>query len=701
MSGNNTIATNGKVAAAPGTLPAARTDLVVLPKRARGTTHAWMVQHPENHSVFEFGQEEYFLFSRLDGRSTIEQVRAQYAERFGQPLAAEELETFVRQLGDQDLLQDWVARRAAFTEAFGRDDLLPVSHHQIAGARGDRLIAWIERRLRWVFTRPAQCVFVVTLVLAAAIAVVSFWDILEALVLQPKAPFMLGIVIVSACVNSARGFVHGIAHKHFGGQVPMIHVSLLAYVVPWVSCDYSGVRWIAKKSDRMWTIFSGIYFELLMWAVGLIAWKVTLPGVANSFWLLLALGAGGAAFLFTANPLVKLAGYWLLVTWLEIPRLRERALAALGAWLTRRPRAEILTPRERGWFIVYGALVIAYFVGYWGLIILFNWFALTGAFGGAGAIAGVLFAALLFHRPLAPVWGRMKPSGWSVVKNSKTRRRIVRVSILVVVIVALLLPYPYETGGPFIVIPAQHSETHGEVEGGRITRVFVKEGDRVTAGQRLGQIDRRPYERNLRVTQATLAEAESKLALMRKRVTLLDDPPNMETIQSLEAEIRRLRLQEQDFKEQLELTTLRAGIDGRVTTPLIEQGEGKYIKQGDLFATVERAESVQIEIQVPEADIPQVVRDARVKVVAWAYPYETFYGKVRDIGPIANTPAVAYGGKDAKFVRVVADIPNAEFRLKTQLTGYAKIKTGRIPVWLVLARLIARWFAVQFWYWLP
>ena len=49
----------------------------------------------------------------------------------------------------------------------------------------------------------------------------------------------------------------------------------------------------------------------------------------------------------------------------------------------------------------------------------------------------------------------------------------------------------------------------------------------------------------------------------------------------------------------------------------------------------------------------------------------------------------------------VAKISNPDFRLKSQLTGYAKIRTESIPVWRVLTRLISRWFSVQFWYWLP
>jgi putative peptide zinc metalloprotease protein len=699
MIGDHGVGTNGTVA--QRALPAIRTDLVVLPKRGRGASQAWIVQDPTHHTVFEFGPEEYFLFSRLDGRSPAEQVRTQYQEHFRQLLTESELETFVRQLGDQQLLQDWEGRAVSFTEVFARDDILPVSQHRLAGARSDRAIAWLERRLRWAFTRPANYLYLGILALAGMITVASFWDVLEALTAQPTGAFMIVLVAMSALINSARGIVHGVAHKHFGGQIPMMQLSLLAYFVPWVSCDYSGVRWMAKKSDRMWTIFSGIYFELLMWAVGLIAWRITLPGLPNSLWLGLTIGAGGAVVMFTANPLVKLAGYWLLVMWLEIPRLRERSLAVLGAWLTRRPAPEALTPRERKWFILYGALTMLYFVGYWGLVIVFNWSALTGAFGGAGAIAALLLVAFLFHRPLLPVWGRVRPGGWSVVRNSKHRRQVVRVGILLVMIVVLLLPYPYETGGPFTILAQTRTEVNVEVDGGRVIRVFVKDGDFVKPGQVIGQLDPREYERNVLSTAASLEQAQSKLLLLRKEQTLLTNPPDIEAIRALEADVRRLQTMLADFKSQVELTKLKAPLTGRVTTPLIDQAVGKYLKKGDLFAAVEAPQAVQVEIQVPEADAPQVKQGARVKVVAWAYPYETFYGTVRDIAPIALQPAAGEKAAAAKFVRVVAELPNPDLRLKAQLTGYAKIKADVIPVWQVISRLIGRWFAVQFWYWLP
>jgi multidrug resistance efflux pump len=241
------------------------------------------------------------------------------------------------------------------------------------------------------------------------------------------------------------------------------------------------------------------------------------------------------------------------------------------------------------------------------------------------------------------------------------------------------------------------TEVHCEIDGGRIEQVFIREGDFVTTGQPLAQINRREYEKNLQATKAQLDDTEAKLRLLRKQLAMLDQPPNIEQIQSLQAEVLRLQTLVADYQRQLDLTTLRAPVTGRATTPLIEQKVGQYLKKGDLFATVEQAEAVRVEIQVPEADAPQVRVGIRVKVVPWAYSNETFYGTVKDIAPIANTPPNSLD----KAVRVIAELSNRDLRLKSQVTGYAKVKTDPIPVWLVLLRVLIRWFKVQFWYWLP
>ena len=71
---------------------------------------------------------------------------------------------------------------------------------------------------------------------------------------------------------------------------------------------------------------------------------------------------GGATTLLTnANPLLPLDGYFALTDWIEIPNLRQRALAHFAWWVRRHVlRLDVPEPaasaREKRVFLIYGAL---------------------------------------------------------------------------------------------------------------------------------------------------------------------------------------------------------------------------------------------------------------------------------------------------------------------------------------------------------
>jgi biotin carboxyl carrier protein len=395
-------------------------------------------------------------------------------------------------------------------------------------------------------------------------------------------------------------------------------------------------------------------------------------------------------------------GYRLLSTWLEIPQLRERSLAALGAWLGRKPLPEPLTPRERRWFLLFGIIVLAFTVGYLVVILTLTGRGLMSTFQGAGALVTLGLALHFFSKPARRMLSGMDSYTKLREKAGDAGRRLNwRFWALIAGAVILFLPYPYETGGPFTILPGISTEVHCEVEGGRVAQVFVSEGDFVEAGAPLGQIDQREYLKNLEFTQASLEETEARLDYLRKELAMLQNPPDIESILALEAEQRRLKTLVADYQTELELTTLTSPIDGRVVTPEIEHAVGKYLRKGDLFAEVEQADQVRVEIQVPEADAPQVELGSRVKVVAWAFPNETHYGAVEQIAPIAATEVDALDISPENAVRVIAALPNPSLRFKSQTTGFAKIRTEWIPVWYVFSRLVVRWFQVQVWYWIP
>jgi putative peptide zinc metalloprotease protein len=56
------------------------------------------------------------------------------------------------------------------------------------------------------------------------------------------------------------------------------------------------------------------------------------------------------------NPLLKMDGYYILMDWLEIPRLRERSIAFIGKPLREKFRKHEPFTREEKIFAVFGLL---------------------------------------------------------------------------------------------------------------------------------------------------------------------------------------------------------------------------------------------------------------------------------------------------------------------------------------------------------
>jgi putative peptide zinc metalloprotease protein len=684
-------------------MPRLRADLKLVTRQGRGEPlRRFLADRSESGKLFELGEKEHYLCNLLDGETPVAEAFSLYEERFAERLEPEDLEGFLSQLEGEGFLEGRAARKLTVPEAFAAGDFLP--YGRIRLGRGDRLVGWLAGRLGWLFGMPGRAVATGVFLLGLN-TLLREWPIFwRAIDYHWGLIFVVTLVLGTALVvHAPRNLLQAVACKRGGGYVSEMGITFPYYLVPGFYCEYTDVGWLDDKKRLMRTIAAGIWYQLFIWGAAMIGWFGCAQGsLARSLWLALACGSGAGLLLIVANPLTGADGYKLLSTWLEIPQLRERSLAALGAWIWRRRPPEPLTRRERKWFIIFGAAVFVFTIGWLVLILALTGQGLMSAFEGAGALLTLGFAVLFFSKPA----GRMM-SGMESINKVRARTGAMargsgwRFYALIGAAIILFLPYPYETGGPFTLLAGLESEIHCEIDGGRIAEVNVREGDFVKAGQALGQIDRREYEKNLEFTRASLEETEARLDYLRKELAMLQNPPDIESILALEAEQRRLKTLVADYERELELTTLLSPIDGRVVTPDIQNNVGRYLRKGDLFAIVEQAETVRVEIQVPEADAPQVDLGARVKVVAWAFPNETHYGKVEEIAPIASADVEVTDLTPENAVRVIAALPNPDLRFKTSTTGFAKIKTEWIPVWYVISRLIVRWFQVQVWYWIP
>jgi multidrug efflux pump subunit AcrA (membrane-fusion protein) len=760
------------------TLPGIRPDLRIFSwTRPVASRQRHFASEPETGNVLELGAEAAFLCRRLDGRSSMADLRRDYERQFGKPLLQEDLDVLIQQLATAGFLQGIPARkrRRTLPEVFSFSvlkDLVPWK--QIRLGEGDMFAARLSRWLGWAFTRPFHVAALVAVVWAITVTYNGWSDYWIAIDRQLSWTFVLINVLISAVVvRSTRALIHGAACKRHHQFVTEVGLALSLYVIPSFYVDWSDVVYLRNKKERDWVILSGLYYHLLLWAVAMIAWHLTAAGsTPNTAFLMVSFVAGFTFLAIAVNPLAEGDGYFLLVNWLEIEELRERSLASFGSWIQLRLPPEVLSSRHRKLFPIYGLLCFVYAVVITGWFGWFLWSRVTAEYRGIGALAVLAFATFVAHKPMVDSIGRRRSVKWLFRKDGGALRWSVRLGILAALVLIGFIPYPYETGGPFTLLPVQQTEVHTQVEG-EVVKVMIMEGDLVKIGQPIAMIDPREYERNYAATAEQLAAAQAKLDLAlagpkvesvataqselqkanqqveqarvksassatrakrydkafadhlvaaqdyenvlaaadndrqalevalkeqivaQAQLDLTRSGTRPEELDALKAEVQTLQAMWSDLRKQIELTTLTSPVAGRVITPYVDQKVHHYLKTGDLFAKIEESLTIRAEVEVPEEDAPDVKQGALVRVVPWAYPSEIFYGTVVAVAPAANEKS------QLTVVRVLSEFPNNDRRLKSNLTGYAKIATHNKPVWKVLLWPLIRWVMVEVWSWIP
>ena len=196
---------------------------------------------------------------------------------------------------------------------------------------------------------------------------------------------------------------------------------------------------------------------------------------------------------------------------------------------------------------------------------------------------------------------------------------------------------------------------------GVLTRVFVKEGQKVNKGQVLAKIDDGGLSQQL--AQLQIQEALNKTTFERQ-ARLWDQKIGSE-IQYLQAK-SQYEAQTQavnQLKQQLGKTTVRAPFSGTIDDIITDQGSVVGAGTSQLMRIV-NLNNMYIETDVPERYISNVTKNKSVEV---EFPIlgKTIATKVRQAGNFIN-PA-------NRTFKVEIEIPNKDQTIKPNLTAKLKI----------------------------
>ncbi len=267
----------------------------------------------------------------------------------------------------------------------------------------------------------------------------------------------------------------------------------------------------------------------------------------------------------------------------------------------------------------------------------------------------------------------------------KTRRAVILALTAAAVIFLGIFPLPLRVDGDAVVAPVRRAQVQPEFEG-VVGKVFVHEGETVSRGQVLAEMD----AWDLRSALAG-AHARYQSALLQMNRSLAGNDGSEAGIQRVNADYWKAEVQRAE--ELLEKAQLRSPIDGVVATAHVENLTGRRLKYGETFAEVVDASSAEVDVAIDDVDAGLLRAGAPAVVKLNSYATRRFRGAVRVVSPKSEMQ----GESRVFYARVL--VPNQDGMIRTGMEGRGKVWVGWSPAGYVLFRRPAMWSYSRLWSW--
>ena len=243
---------------------------------------------------------------------------------------------------------------------------------------------------------------------------------------------------------------------------------------------------------------------------------------------------------------------------------------------------------------------------------------------------------------------------------------------------------------------------------GKIVKLAVKEGQMVTKGQFLLQIDAQQAEAAVQRVQAAVASSRAQLAQAQANLSqaqnsynrtaaikktnpqLISDEQmeqlrttvevNKAMFESARHSVDQASATLRDAQSALGKTSIYAPMSGRVTRLVVENGEtaiqGTMNKDAATLLTIADMSVLETKVKVDETDVARIALGDSAVIQIDAFPDTTFIGRVTKISNSAVKSASASSGTDqAVDYEVTIQLVNTPAETRPDFSATAKIIT--------------------------
>ena len=244
---------------------------------------------------------------------------------------------------------------------------------------------------------------------------------------------------------------------------------------------------------------------------------------------------------------------------------------------------------------------------------------------------------------------------------------------------------------------------------GRIVRLAVQEGQMVTKGQFLLQIDPVQSEAAVQRAQASVAAAQAEMArakaswiqasrVAERQAEVKKQNPNLISDQELETlrttaevnkelydaaqhQVAQASAGLRDARRGLERTTIVAPMSGKVTRLNVEEGEvavpGTFNKELGTLLTISDMSILETKVKVDETDVARISLGDSAVVQIDAFQDTTFVGRVTEISnsSVKGASSAQPGSDQAIDYEVTIQLLNAPAETRPDFSATAKVVT--------------------------
>lgn len=484
----------------------------------------YLVRNAATSRYFILKQPEYSLLRQLDGTLTLNQVAGGGPQATGPRVSLPALVRFLAKLDSLGLLA-----RA------GTDNGIAPQHGSGLYIRfklfnPDKLLATLDKTFGWALTRTS---IISSFVL---ISLVTFWMLARLDEVSSYASYVYHeygltvIVVIALAITALHEFAHALACKHFGGNVREMGVLLIYYVLPAFYCNVSDIYRLGRKPERLWVIFAGIYWQLVVSTLGGLFWLVATPYTLLADLSLLLFIGGSFNILINCNPLIKLDGYYALSQALGIVNLQSRSNNYARSLIARLLGDKAKSTDSQRPFIYIGYCVGSILYSIFLVWLILGWVGdeLMDSLRFFGVLLTILLAALLTKRWWNPLltkgfsllaFGmRIAPFGHSsgtegvttmsaqrAIENSNPeqddnakaararwmpkRSRVIKIGFAFIVIAVLIAPWEAATGSDCtLLLPPEREGVVRANTDAVLTEIYVQPGDAIAEGAKVARL---------------------------------------------------------------------------------------------------------------------------------------------------------------------------------------------------------------------